>query len=63
MKWLDGITDSTDTRLSKFQKMKKDRAAWRAAVRGVVKSWAQPSDYTTTMGLIDGIIVYKVDKE
>ena len=38
---LDGITDSMDTSLSKFQEMVKDREAWRATVHRVAKSWTR----------------------
>ena len=38
MRWLGGISDSTDSSLSKLQEIVKDRETWRVAVHGVVKS-------------------------
>ena len=39
MRRLDGITDSMDLNLGRFQEMVRDRETWGAAVHGVMKSW------------------------
>ena len=47
MRWLDRVTDSMHTNLSKLWEAVKDREAWHAAVHGVTKNQTQLSEYTT----------------
>ena len=38
MRWLDGITNATDTKLGKLQEMVRDWEAWHALVQEVTKA-------------------------
>ena len=44
MRWLDGITDLMDVRLSELRVLVMEREAWRAGIHGVTKSWTRLCD-------------------
>ena len=48
VRWLDGITNSVHTSLSKLRQWVTDREAWRAAVQEAAKSRTRLSNRTAT---------------
>ena len=48
IRWLDGMNDSMDMRLSNLREIMKDREGWCAEVYGITKNQTRPSDWTTT---------------
>ena len=57
MRWLDGITDTTDMGLCGLQELVMDREAWHAAIHWVTKSRTQLSDSTELNLEIRGIFL------
>ena len=61
MRWLDGITNSTDMGLGRLRVLVMDREAWHAEVHGVAKSRTRLKRLSSSSSIVLPVVMYRCE--